>query len=295
MQGVCGSSDAAWRLVRELELVGEVVERQNLFLRRQLQRLEISCHDDSLERAQELVARVEKESGLCRERLRYLQKILTSYSSFLGQIFYSCGVRPAGLDSDGKTEKTTGQLFHTNNGGVRFDSPEILARSLDIDQSKNGLGGSCGICACENVLRMAEIPCSEMDVYTKARAMQCCDFQGGTTCIDRAAILTACGCPAVCEPMTTPEALAAHIMSGKGVILSVDAAELYRLPSAGISPHAIVVTSVQWDHKGKILGFWVCDSNAKCMRESGAKFYPVQDLWDALTFRDMVVTEQPIR
>ncbi len=202
---------------------------------------------------------------------------------------------------------------------LTYNTPIETGKKLDIQQGKvENFEGTCGLVSCVNVLRMAGVPITEADVVKYAsttyeentntnafvasltRKTLCVtnsvsSSNGGTSASSRKKILEHFGIPSRTAPQSI-ETIAEAVSSGHGVIASVHAETLYfkRRP---IHPdlHAITITSVQKDTTGKILGFYVCDSNAHALGGTGATYYTAEELEEALSERECNITTTIIR
>lgn len=289
MSGVSGSSEAAdalrVALVQDIQIINKYVNYQFALLRR----LSASCRDESYEMMERLVKYTDLKMRELMPEAQKTCKHLQAYSDFINSIEtrYCVGTGSSG----GK--KMTGETWTKTNDGMQFDSPDTLARKLDIQQGKEGPSGTCGLCSVENVAIMAGLDVTEKSVLELADSKGLCDISGGTCPDERQALLKELGINSTLETPTIDN-IAAAVMSGRGVILSVDAFRLYKMNSQSVGPHAITVTSVTTDKKGKITGITICDSNAKTLGDTGAKTYSVAEIQNALLNRPMNVTD-PIR
>lgn len=301
MNAVCGSGEAADFLIRQLRQCQSELHEKSKQLWAEMEHLKQSCRDDSLQQMQTLLNTAITSSALFHNNLGSLCRILTQYRDFLNNLYIytgavsQIGTQPGNPSAPVYQPSSTKQAWHLENGSCVFDSPDALGKQLDTQQGKTNLGGSCGICSCENVARMAGLSASEDSVYQLARKKGLCTPEGGSTPSGRASLLTEMGIPAHCEPLLTPAQLAAPVMNGQGVILSVLSDVFYQEISSSAGLHAITVTSVRVDSKGRIEGFYICDSNAHALGRTGSVFYEVDRLWPCLSGRDMVVTDQSIR
>ncbi len=212
----------------------------------------------------------------------------------------------------------TAQTWTKGAGGtLTYNSPIETGKKLDFQQGKvNNFLGTCGLCSCENVLRMAGVPVSEADIVKYAsttyeetdgsfvasltRKTLCVtnsapSSNGGTSAATRKKILDHFGVPSYTAPQSV-QTIADAVSKGHGVIASVHAETLYfaRRP---IHPdlHAITITSVQKDSGGNILGFYVCDSNAAAFGGTGATYYTAEEIERALSDRECNITSTIIR
>ena len=213
--------------------------------------------------------------------------------------------------------KTTQGWEKDNEGNLTYNSPIKTGQKLDFHQGKvKNFGGTCGLCSCENVLRMAGVPVSEVDIVryasttyeetnnffvpsltgrTLCRTGSATSSNGGTSAKARKQILEHFGVPSYTAKQSI-ETIAAAVSEGHGVIASVHAERLYfkRRPIHS-DLHAITVTSVKKDSKGKILGFYVCDSNAFALGGTGATYYTAEEIEGALSERECNITSTIIR
>ncbi len=200
---------------------------------------------------------------------------------------------------------------------VTYNTPIETGKKLDFHQGKvQNFEGTCGLVSCVNVLRMSGVSISEADVVKYAsttyedntnsflaslkRKTLCTtnsapSSNGGTSAASRKKILDHFGIPSRTAPQSI-ETIAQAVSSGHGVIASVHAETLYfrRRP---IHPdlHAITITSVQKDNTGKILGFYVCDSNSYVLGGTGATYYTADEISEALSDRECNITTTIIR
>ena len=87
------------------------------------------------------------------------------------------------------------------------------------------------------------------------------------------------------------DTIAKYVSEGRGVIISVHADMLwYDAPYPSGMYHAVTVTSVKKDPRGRILGFYICDS-----AKGGTTYYSAQKIRQVLTGSAMNVTYQIIR
>lgn len=200
---------------------------------------------------------------------------------------------------------------------MTYNAPIETGKKLDFHQGKvQNFEGTCGLVSCVNVLRMSGVSISEADVVKYAsttyedntnsflaslkRKTLCTtnsapSSNGGTSAASRKKILDHFGIPSRTAPQSI-ETIAQAVSAGHGVIASVHAETLYfkRRP---IHPdlHAITITSVQKDNTGKILGFYVCDSNSYVLGGTGATYYTADEINEALSDRECNITTTIIR
>lgn len=204
------------------------------------------------------------------------------------------------------------------NGGMVYDSPVEMDQYLYRRQgSANArFQGTCGLCSCANILRLAGVNASEADMIAYASTtraggmfsgMLCATgykdagMNGGTSPKSRQQILAHFGVDSGLFPITfdadgsvsdaTVSQIADSVATGHGVILSVHADVLWYDAAYGTDDyHAVTVTSVKKDMQGKVLGFYICDS-----ANGGTLFHSVDKVKRALTGSPMNVTYQIIR
>lgn len=145
-------------------------------------------------------------------------------------------------------------------------------RDLNHRQGDNpyGFQGTCGLVSCEDVLRQFGIEVTEADVVRHAASAGLCTVtenpreSGGTTEYSQARILTDAGLPAHAEFGRSLSDLAQWVVEGRGIILEVNAGELWNNAAAydgGRANHAICLTGAALDPRtGELLGFWTNDS-----------------------------------
>ena len=213
--------------------------------------------------------------------------------------------------------KTTQGWIKDGEGNLTYNSPIETGQKLDFHQGKvENFGGTCGLCSCENVLRMAGVPVSERDIVryasttyedannsfvasltgrTLCRTGSAPSSNGGTSAKARKKILEHFGVPSYTATQSI-ETIADAVSTGQGVIASVHAERLYfkRRPIHA-DLHAITITSVKKDSTGRILGFYVCDSNAFALGGTGATYYTAEEIEEALSERECNITSTIIR
>jgi hypothetical protein len=187
-----------------------------------------------------------------------------------------------------KELEATQQTWTTNGDGTTtFDSPIETGQMLDSNQGKvAGFNGTCGLVSCANVLRMAGLNATEQQVVSLAASNNLCnngnsnpDNNGGTSPLDRQAILAQCGVNSELQPGSV-ENIAAAISEGRGVIAAFDAGRLWDEPDYYNEGHAVTITSIKKAANGNVLGFFVCDSGTG--GTDGAKFYSTEHIRGAL-------------
>lgn len=165
---------------------------------------------------------------------------------------------------------TTQTLKPLPNGNTLFDSPETAGLNLNYDQGTavRRYEGTCGLCSCENVARLAGKDVTEADVVRLARKNNWClkhqkeaGDNGGTCDYQRQNILNALGIESYLDYNHSLENIAQQIESGRGVIASVNVSSFW--PDYDLdSNHAITITSVERSPDGSVAAFYVCDSGS---------------------------------
>lgn len=205
-----------------------------------------------------------------------------------------------------------------SNGNLTYDSPMEMNKYLYKEQGSaySNFQGTCGLCSCANILRLAGVNVSEKDVIDYAASVgdpgsisgklceidpNCADATGGTGPDERREILDHFGISSGIWPVDKAEGMASEetvdrisdfVSDGRGVILSVHASILNpEMYSSDLNSdfHAVTVTSVSKNDQGDVVGFYICDSN------SGTAYYDVNTVRRALTGNDMNYTHQRIR
>lgn len=215
--------------------------------------------------------------------------------------------------------------FSVNSrGDMEYDSPNEMAQYLYASQGSaySNFQGTCGLCSCANILRLAGVNATEKEIIDYAanthigngvfsRAFtgfqRLCtvngspDSNGGTNAYSRQTILEHFGISSGIFNVKmdgdsvsdeTINEIANFVSDGRGVIISVDANVLYNSNfPRGYSPayHAVTVTSVTRNKYGDVSGFYIADSNV------GTTFYPINHFREFLTDHDMNVTYSHIR
>lgn len=205
-----------------------------------------------------------------------------------------------------------------SDGNQIYDSPTDMDQYLYKDQGSANLlyRGTCGLCSCANILRLAGVKATEKKILNYARSTKdpndpgsklCqtgyfnASLNGGTTPKNRKQILEHFGISSSLISVISKEdgspseenvtRIAEQVSSGRGVILSVHANILwYDAPAESGDNHAVTVTSVKKDKDGQVLGFFICDS-----ANDGTTFYSADRVQRSLTGAPMNVTHQIIR
>lgn len=196
--------------------------------------------------------------------------------------------------------------------------PERIAYQLDSIQGDEveGAEGTCGLTSIANICRMNGQDVTEGMVVEYALENGLCSYDpwaaeetGGTSAEGQVEILKHFGIDAEFNDasVNTYEAIADAIESGKGVIVELDAGELWDEPAystkiLGIFPavnHAVTVTGVARDAMtGEIAGFYTCDSGRK-MESDACRYVPIDKFSkmynDGIINAGAVITDNPIR
>lgn len=244
----------------------------------------------------------------------------------------------SGISKPRSISSTAQEWKRQSDGSYIYNTPIETGSKLDCHQgkyvkehpgrNKEEFHGTCGLVSCENILRLAGVSITEATVVeyassttvekripflngstirkTLCRTGSDPSQNGGTGAEDRKIILDHFGIPSrtAKQEITT---IAKAVASGRGVIASIYPKKLYKnLPiskeiGSGMT-HAITITSVKVDANGKVIGFYVCDSNAHSLvvynqitEESGAMYYSAKELEEAFTDRECNITETIIR
>jgi hypothetical protein len=180
----------------------------------------------------------------------------------------------------------------------------VELRELNHHQGDNPFGfrSTCGLVSCEDVLRQFGVDVTEADVVRHAARNGLCAVtddparSGGTTEAFQAHILNDAGIPAHFETGGSLSDLVRWVIEGRGIILEVNAGELWNSADAyghGQANHAIVVTGTAVDpHSGEMIGFYINDSGRGYPGDSG-RFISValmQRMWSN-TGANAVITD----
>lgn len=203
------------------------------------------------------------------------------------------------------------------DGGSVYDYPEETRKYLCPKQGneRRGFRGTCGLCSCANVIRLAGVDVREGDVIDYAAKTNApnsinklCEVghlnpgsNGGTSSQDRKEILEHFGIDSgIFEVKRNSSGtisnenivdIAKYVSEGRGVIISVHAYDLrHGTKTLKKDFHAVTVTSVKKDSSGNVEGFYICDTGI-----GGTQYYPAEVLLGALTGFPMNVTYQIIR
>ena len=197
--------------------------------------------------------------------------------------------------------ETTQRFEKLPNGNSRFNSPDSTGRNLNYSQGNAvwSFRGTCGLCSCENIARLAGKDITEADVIDLACNNMWCvqgtnkpGSNGGTHAEGRQSILAALGIESVLDDDRSLDHIAAEIEAGKGVVASVKVREFWpNYPYKG--NHAVTLTSVERNSSGKIVAFYVCDSGSRA--PDFARRVEVDRFKMSLNLRPLNVTTRPIR
>ncbi len=203
-----------------------------------------------------------------------------------------------------------------DDGNLVYDSPIETNDYLYTSQGSadQNYQGTCGLCSCVNILRLAGVYISEKDLIDYASNTngsffgKLCstgysqsDMNGRTNPNERQMILEHYGIDSGIIPLKKGAdgyidhnaimQIADGVSSGKGVIISVHADMLWYDAQNGVDDaHAVTVTSVKKNNKGEILGFYICDSN-----KGGTTYYTADKIRRCLTGNPMNITYSIIR
>lgn len=204
-------------------------------------------------------------------------------------------------EADPNCFSVTQETWHKLDNAIVYDRPVEKRKDLELSQGKvHRFHGTCGLCSCVNILRLAGVAITEKEMVAFAREHKLCqnhfwlksEKNGATSADDRQQILKYFGISSVLMPPDI-EAIADAVENGKGVIISVYASQLWNVRKSSEDLHAVAVTSVKKDCEGNILGFYIADSGIHGMDGDG--YYSKDKLQSALTKRFMNVTTQVIR
>lgn len=202
-----------------------------------------------------------------------------------------------------------------DNGESIYDSPNEIGKYLYYSQGSANpkFLGTCGLCSCANVLRLAGVNLTESQVIEYASTTKASDSLFGTLCSvnpfnahssggtrpkDRKEILEHFGISSGLFPVelekgratdSTINSIAKYVSEGRGVIASVHAGILYNGYETENDFHAVTITSVRKNKYGDITGFYIADSN------KGTNFYTIETFRNALTGADLNVSYSILR
>ncbi len=207
--------------------------------------------------------------------------------------------------------------FTTDASGMDvYDSPLEVDKYLYSKQGSayENFKGTCGLCSCANVLRLAGVDYGEKEMIEYAAdphgglfSPKLCTVNpfdalasGGTTPKQRQQILDHFGVSSSiwniktdADGRTSMEMIndiANWVSEGRGVIVDVDAGLFYNSPPNYGKGHAVTITSVEKNKYGDVTAFYILDSN------QGTVKLNAWDLQDTLRpFVGINVTSQIIR
>ncbi len=182
--------------------------------------------------------------------------------------FWNKKIDPVRFERPRDLPVTQQKMLDNADGGKTYNTPSETGKNLDYNQGKmKGYSGTCGLCSCENILRLAGVQISEQEIvrYAVQNGLCVCDHDeeenGGTNYESRKQLLQAFGVDSSLLPQNL-STIASAVVSGRGVIISVDAGRLWEDARYLNGLHAVTVTSVDFDLTGRIESFHICDSGA---------------------------------
>lgn len=277
--------------------------------------------DEAIVLAGSCVAAVAAASSSADVIARSLESKAATIESLVGDVTAGAGgisgntysskildpMRPVRGASPRRPEKTQ-YGWKANEDGFIYDHPFEMASYLCDSQGSAysaNFTGTCGLCSCANVLRLAGVDLGEKEMIDFAAPGKLCDYKdgepaasGGTGPWERREILSHFGADSDIVPVDmsggqatsdSVQRIADYVSDGRGVIISVHANTLYASGPAEDDYHAVVVTSVRKDGFGNTTGFYIADSNI------GTTYYPASLLQKALTGNPMNVTAGSVR
>lgn len=150
-----------------------------------------------------------------------------------------------------------------------------------------GFRQTCGLCSCEGILRQFGHEVTEAEIVEYARKNGLCDVErsreaSGATDVGRLArLLSDRGVPARADNRGSLEDLATWLQEGRGVIVGLDAGELWKDASYLNKGHAVTPIAVARDPKTwEIQGFYVNDTGRGQYGEAG-KFVDADTMKEA--------------
>jgi hypothetical protein len=162
-----------------------------------------------------------------------------------------------------------------------------------------GFQQTCGLCSCEGIMRQRGMEITEAKIVEYAIEHKLCDREknaeksGATDVVRLARILSDHGVPAGAGNRGSLEGLATWLEQRRGVILALDAGELWKNDLYLGKGHAVTPIAVARDPKTwEIQGFYVNDTGRGQSGEAG-KFVDVDTMSDAWKpmGRQFVVTD----
>lgn len=204
----------------------------------------------------------------------------------------------------------------TSTGMEIYDSPLEVDKYLYSKQGSayDNFKGTCGLCSCANILRLAGVDIGEKEIIDYAANMQGGMFSaklctvnpfnpaasGGTTPKQRQQILDYFGISSSIwnvktdtngrTSIDTINDIGKWVSEGRGVIVDVDAGLFYNSPKNYGKGHAVTITSVEKNKYGDVTAFYILDSN------QGTVKYNAWEIQEMLrSFVGINVTSQIIR
>lgn len=221
------------------------------------------------------------------------------------------------------TRKTPRDLSVSQYGFIKdasgmetYDSPFEVDQYLYSEQGSvyDNFKGTCGLCSCANVLRLAGVNYGEKEMIDYAANQQGGFFatrlcivnpfnpseSGGTTPKQRQQILDNFGVSSSIFDVKTDadgktsidtiNDLAQWVSEGRGVIVDVDAGLFYNSSRNYDQGHAVTLTSVEKNKYGDVTAFYILDSNQGTVK---CNAWELQDM--LRNFVGINVTSQIIR
>ena len=173
------------------------------------------------------------------------------------------------------------------SGMETYDSPFEVGKYLCAEQGSayDNFKGTCGLCSCANVLRLAGVNYGEKEMIDYAAnrqggffATRLCTYNpfnasanGGTTPKQRQKILDYFGVNSSifdvkvdadgATSIDTINDLAKWVSEGRGVMVDVDAGLFYNSCQNDNKGHVVTLTSVEKNKYGDVTAFYIFDSN----------------------------------
>lgn len=196
-----------------------------------------------------------------------------------------------------------------------YDSPLEIDKYLYAKQGSadENFKGTCGLCACANVLRLAGVNYGEKEMIDYASKRQGDFFSqplctvkwydpfasGGTTPEERKQILEHFGInSSVVDVKTyrngkvsidTINDIAEWVSEGRGVIIDVDGGLFYDDPKKNGKGHAVTITSVERNKYGDITAFYILDSNRGTVKYSSCEIQEMVRNWIGINVTNQII------
>lgn len=197
-----------------------------------------------------------------------------------------------------------------------YDSPLEVDKYLYAKQGNayTNFKGTCGLCSCANILRLAGVDYGEKEMIDYAAntkgdflGTRLCTVNpfnpsasGGTTPKQRQQILDYFGVSSgIWDVKTNADGttsidtindIAQWISEGRGVMVDVDAGLFYNNPKCRNLGHAVTITSVEKNKYGDVTAFYILDSNQGTVKYNS---WEIQEM--LRNFVGINVTSQIIR